>query len=394
MSTSEIGEEPARVPSGRGNVAAEAAILDRARAALSDVAALRRREPGGDRRPADGVESALREAIDEQLARLRTPRDDDQVSAADRALLVAELQEAYLELREIRLRRRFEAQERAQEGLERLRTVASPAALLERVSRELCTAGFERGVLSRIDGAEWVLTDAHFTGDGDWAREFVRLGSQARPPLTHDLLEAQIARRRAPVLVRDAMNDPHTHKPFVEASSTKCYVSAPIMPRGRVIGFFHADHRFSGRPVDAVDRDVLWAFAAGFAHVYERAVLMSRLHEQRARIERLTTSTATVVDELCDDAIGGGQHDHERYRARSGAVPARDEPDPSLRLTSREVTVLSLMTKGATNAVIARELFISEGTVKSHVKRILRKLNASNRAEAVSHYLRARTPTA
>jgi DNA-binding NarL/FixJ family response regulator len=48
------------------------------------------------------------------------------------------------------------------------------------------------------------------------------------------------------------------------------------------------------------------------------------------------------------------------------------------------------MAAGATNALIARELFISEGTVKSHVKRILRKLNASNRAEAVSRYLRSK----
>ena len=46
------------------------------------------------------------------------------------------------------------------------------------------------------------------------------------------------------------------------------------------------------------------------------------------------------------------------------------------------------MSDGSTNAAIANELVISEGTVKSHVKHILRKLRASNRAEAVSRYLR------
>jgi DNA-binding NarL/FixJ family response regulator len=36
---------------------------------------------------------------------------------------------------------------------------------------------------------------------------------------------------------------------------------------------------------------------------------------------------------------------------------------------------------------VAQELVISEGTVKSHVKHILRKLRVANRAEAVSRYL-------
>jgi hypothetical protein len=46
------------------------------------------------------------------------------------------------------------------------------------------------------------------------------------------------------------------------------------------------------------------------------------------------------------------------------------------------------MGQGYTNAQIARRLVISEGTVKSHVKHILRKLDAANRAEAVAIWLR------
>jgi DNA-binding NarL/FixJ family response regulator len=56
-------------------------------------------------------------------------------------------------------------------------------------------------------------------------------------------------------------------------------------------------------------------------------------------------------------------------------------------LTVREREVLELMASGATNTQIGEELVVSEGTVKSHVKRILRKLRAANRAEAVSRYL-------
>jgi DNA-binding NarL/FixJ family response regulator len=57
-------------------------------------------------------------------------------------------------------------------------------------------------------------------------------------------------------------------------------------------------------------------------------------------------------------------------------------------LTERELEVLRLMATGSTNAQIASELVISQGTVKSHVKHILRKLHASNRAQAVSRAFR------
>jgi DNA-binding NarL/FixJ family response regulator len=55
-------------------------------------------------------------------------------------------------------------------------------------------------------------------------------------------------------------------------------------------------------------------------------------------------------------------------------------------LTSREWEILGLLATGATNGQIAAALFVSESTVKSHVKRILHKLPAANRAEAVYRY--------
>jgi DNA-binding NarL/FixJ family response regulator len=58
------------------------------------------------------------------------------------------------------------------------------------------------------------------------------------------------------------------------------------------------------------------------------------------------------------------------------------------QLTARELDVLRLMADGMTNADIARTLFVSQGTVKFHVKNILRKMQASNRSDASSRYLR------
>ena len=51
-------------------------------------------------------------------------------------------------------------------------------------------------------------------------------------------------------------------------------------------------------------------------------------------------------------------------------------------LTGREAEVLDLIAKGCTNKVIARRLDITEGTVKGHVKHLLKKLGCRSRVEA------------
>jgi DNA-binding CsgD family transcriptional regulator len=55
-------------------------------------------------------------------------------------------------------------------------------------------------------------------------------------------------------------------------------------------------------------------------------------------------------------------------------------------LTHREREVLGMISGGATNGEVARRLMLSEHTVKSHVKNILRKLGVRNRAQAAARY--------
>jgi DNA-binding NarL/FixJ family response regulator len=57
---------------------------------------------------------------------------------------------------------------------------------------------------------------------------------------------------------------------------------------------------------------------------------------------------------------------------------------PESGLSRREMEVLECLAQGMTSVQIASNLFISENTVKTHVRHILEKLEASNRAEAVS----------
>ena len=58
------------------------------------------------------------------------------------------------------------------------------------------------------------------------------------------------------------------------------------------------------------------------------------------------------------------------------------ETSPFSELTPREYEILGLLAEGQTNKVIARNLGISDGTVKLHVKAILRKLNINSRITA------------
>jgi two-component system NarL family response regulator len=66
---------------------------------------------------------------------------------------------------------------------------------------------------------------------------------------------------------------------------------------------------------------------------------------------------------------------------RDGSEPAEQVPAP--RLTDREIEVLKLVARGMNNRDIAKELFISENTVKNHVRNILEKLQIHSRMEAV-----------
>ena len=61
---------------------------------------------------------------------------------------------------------------------------------------------------------------------------------------------------------------------------------------------------------------------------------------------------------------------------------------PQPRLTDREMEVLKLVAKGRNNRDIAKELFISENTVKNHIRNILEKLHLHSRMEAVVYAVR------
>ena len=94
-----------------------------------------------------------------------------------------------------------------------------------------------------------------------------------------------------------------------------------------------------------------------------------------------------------DDVVAYALGERERYETWANiSAPSETERDGAPHqledpLSEREVEVLSLLASGRTNAEVAKDLFVSVGTVKSHTGNIYRKLGARNRAEA---FVRAR----
>jgi DNA-binding NarL/FixJ family response regulator len=133
--------------------------------------------------------------------------------------------------------------------------------------------------------------------------------------------------------------------------------------------------------VDEVDRDVIAAFAASLGPILERAILIEQLQFQQGVAEQLAQSASDVLGGLGGD-IPLLESDQPAPKA-----PWQSRSEVVSDLTRREYEVLQLMTRGATNREIATTIFLSEETVKSHVKRILQKFGVANRGQAVATYL-------
>lgn len=70
----------------------------------------------------------------------------------------------------------------------------------------------------------------------------------------------------------------------------------------------------------------------------------------------------------------------------SGTAPARTVTRPDV-LSARETEIMEVVAQGLTNSQIARQMFLSEKTVKNHINRIFAKLQVTSRTQAVAVWL-------
>jgi DNA-binding CsgD family transcriptional regulator len=263
----------------------------------------------------------------------------------------------------------------------------TPHELIDIVPVRMCqNMSVGRAMISTINGSVWLPQHLHIQERTADSAEFEEFVDGARIPLSRAPLETEmLVRRRTVALVPDPSSDKRTYKQIVAVARTQAYVAAPITLKGRTIGMLHADRPEDPCSLSRDDLEWLAMFSECLSVVFESALLQQRIEQQL----KCAADTFTQVVALL------GQMDAVPARAPHPAARPPQQPRVQPRasagtaaLTSREREVLAHLSTGATNAQIARNLVVSEATVKSHLKQISKKLGTSSRAAAVAAYAR------
>lgn len=136
---------------------------------------------------------------------------------------------------------------------------------------------------------------------------------------------------------------------------------------------------------------VLAAFAAGADSYCMKDISVERLSEALKATHLgnswIDPAIANVVLQQVRTDVGIG--DHARKIEISAIDPEYEKLLETSPLTERELEILELIVAGCSNADIAEKLYITIGTVKTHVRNILNKLCADDRTQAAVRALRS-----
>ncbi|WP_084476259.1 helix-turn-helix transcriptional regulator [Nocardia ignorata] len=343
-----------RAPSG--GVAVEAELIAVATEASEILG--RRIQPPGAHSP-DAAKRLLAQLWDEAVAALSGITDHPDIQRT--TALLARIRAAETELAAVDAASSATHLRMAAQAIARLRGARGVDDLLSRAAEAMGAMGFDRALVSRTEGQRWHLHTMFVVDDKPWAEAILAAGRESSPTLDGHLVESDIVQRARPGLVFDVQHNPRVVRPLVEMTHCSSYAVAPLTLHGSVVGLVHGDYYFQRREADATARAMLAVFAAGLGHALAGASLLDGVTALRSGLDRLTGHAA------------------------GGCLPQGQA------LSSREVEVVELLAAGRANRQIARDLAISEATVKTHITHILRKLGAANRAEAVAYWLRGST---
>ncbi|KAM3101835.1 response regulator [Phormidesmis sp. 146-12] len=138
---------------------------------------------------------------------------------------------------------------------------------------------------------------------------------------------------------------------------------------------------------------VLAAFAAGADSYCMKDVSLDQLVEALRVTQEgnswIDPAIARVVLRQTRDTQDGNGATVENTVMISAAEPEYNQIIEAYPLTERELEVLQLIVDGCSNATIAEKLYITVGTVKTHVRNILNKLCADDRTQAAVRALRS-----
>ena len=324
---------------------------------------------------------SLRQRLEQRIA-LRSDPTSDPATTAEILVSILRLQ---CELLDHDLARRLKSMSEIRQALGYLRGL-SPCKMIhaapEVLSRELA---FARTLISTVRGSLWLPQHLHIEEENadPHGRQFLEYVHDRYIQLADAPLETEIVRKRCGAFAPSPMDDKRVFKELVEVSGSFGYIAAPITVQGRAIGILHADRPEPHGIVTMDHLEQLEAFAECLSVAFESAALEEKAGQQRSEVENLCGN----VDELLS------RSGRSVLWSLPGVVPGlrqdafyrRGQPDLPV-LTSREREIMSHVATGATNGQIARCLVMSEGSVKSHLKHIAKKLNTSSRAAAVATY--------
>jgi DNA-binding CsgD family transcriptional regulator len=287
--------------------------------------------------------------------------------------VLEELHQLEREMVELELVRRTDALEQVRDATRRLGDLGSPDGILDRAARELGeNARFSRVLVSQVRDGK-LVPRALWSDRGDDADLHALVQLQANPlALEYPLVEAEVAHQQRAEIVRVDRSGSRSPASLRELLGWDTYVVAALTLRGITIGLLHAGATDPGAATDELDLEIASIYADGLAGAFERATLRATLQRHRNELR----SAVSWIDGNLGRPMGA-ERDDQRIGPEPGA------------LTARELQVLGLLAAGRTNGGIAKELVISESTVKFHVKNILAKLGASSRADAVAKHMRA-----
>ncbi|MGO8962589.1 LuxR C-terminal-related transcriptional regulator [Mycobacterium sp.] len=334
--------------------------------------------------------SAARRALSERLS--AAADEPDAARAKQIAALLVRSEHTQAMVLDAVLARQAAKVLTVRDAVARLRQAGSTADLVERAAAEAHYMGFDRILFSRIDHGLWLASSAYAGTDEGFAHTLVEAGIAHPRKLNGALLEAEMVRRGAPIVVRDPQSNPRVYTELVALTETKAYVAAPVVAWGQPIGLLHADRQAQSVLVDESDRDLLGVFAEGLGIAFERNLLLDRLKAVQLACNEHARGVNALVDEvtvaMMQSALGEDLEPSAPAVSTGGQPPRERRGGVSETLTRREWDVLRGIAAGKTNAQIAISLFVAEGTVKTHVKHLLRKLGATNRTDAVAKYHR------
>jgi LuxR family transcriptional regulator, regulator of acetate metabolism len=240
--------------------------------------------------------------------------------------------------------------------------------------------GFERGLVLSVDGNR-LTADASEPLSGDASDRLRRQMLAAPVTVTHEVHEAEVIRLRS-------SREPRLVLPCAleSALDLRSYVLAPIVPESRTLGLLLVDRE---DPIETLDSAEIVAFADIVAGALTHVVLRARQQELASELRQLTASTHAMMRELLEAPVALPCRDGQRQAfPLTGPLGYGAEDGLRTLLSESETRIAALLVQGLSNRAIADELIVSPETVKAHVARILRKLGASNRVEAVSMILR------